>query len=216
MREVRRHTSRTERGDHRASDKAPEQGAERPAFRGVERAEQLGLQRMVAQNREMYRTDFTVSVDAARGVTTGISAYDRAIKADPKAAPAYVARGTYTVTLTVTGGVVITSAADSLLAKVIAFAGSRAQATARMRSALERFAGRSPSALLPADARPGATPGPSSSTTSTCWSGFNEKPRRRLPVRALAGNIHKAFPEFAMLDVISGGRLIAGFAAIVT
>ena len=43
-----------------------------------ERAEQLGLQRMVIQNREMYRTDFTVSVDAARGVTTGISAYDRA------------------------------------------------------------------------------------------------------------------------------------------
>jgi len=43
-----------------------------------QRAEQLGLQRMVAQNREMYRTDFTVSVDAARGVTTGISAHDRA------------------------------------------------------------------------------------------------------------------------------------------
>jgi len=43
-----------------------------------ERAEQLGLQRMVAQNREMYRTDFTVSVDAAHGVTTGISAHDRA------------------------------------------------------------------------------------------------------------------------------------------
>src|ERR1700694_4982337 len=43
-----------------------------------ERAEQLGLQRMGAQNREMYRTDFTVSVDAAKGVTTGISAHDRA------------------------------------------------------------------------------------------------------------------------------------------
>jgi 3,4-dihydroxy 2-butanone 4-phosphate synthase/GTP cyclohydrolase II len=43
-----------------------------------ERAERLGLQRMVAQNREMYRTDFTVSVDAAHGVTTGISAHDRA------------------------------------------------------------------------------------------------------------------------------------------
>src|SRR5438128_8132857 len=43
-----------------------------------DRAEQLGLQRMVAQNREMYRTDLTVSVDAARRVTTGISAYDRA------------------------------------------------------------------------------------------------------------------------------------------
>ncbi len=55
------------------------------------RAEQLGLQRMVAQNREMYRTDFTVSVDAAKGVTTGISAHDRAATirtiADPKAKP---------------------------------------------------------------------------------------------------------------------------------
>src|SRR6266446_6179141 len=56
-----------------------------------ERAEQLGLQRMVAQNREMYRTDFTVSVDAAHGVTTGISAFDRATTvlaiANPKSSP---------------------------------------------------------------------------------------------------------------------------------
>ncbi|HJT82239.1 MAG TPA: 3,4-dihydroxy-2-butanone-4-phosphate synthase, partial [Chthoniobacterales bacterium] len=56
-----------------------------------ERAEQLGLQRMVAQNRELYKTDFTVSVDAARGVTTGISAYDRATTilaiANPKSSP---------------------------------------------------------------------------------------------------------------------------------
>ncbi len=56
-----------------------------------ERAEQLGLQRMVAQNREMHRTDFTVSVDAARGVTTGISAHDRAATilaiANPKSSP---------------------------------------------------------------------------------------------------------------------------------
>src|SRR6187549_3862946 len=43
-----------------------------------DRAEQLGLQRMVLENRESYRTDFTVSVDAAEGVTTGISAHDRA------------------------------------------------------------------------------------------------------------------------------------------
>ncbi len=42
------------------------------------RARQLGLQRMVAHNREIHSTDFTVSVDAARGVTTGISARDRA------------------------------------------------------------------------------------------------------------------------------------------
>jgi 3,4-dihydroxy 2-butanone 4-phosphate synthase/GTP cyclohydrolase II len=55
------------------------------------RAEQLGLQRMVLENRESYRTDFTVSVDAAAGVTTGISAHDRAktiqILVDPAAAP---------------------------------------------------------------------------------------------------------------------------------
>src|SRR3982751_2045225 len=56
-----------------------------------ERADQLGLQRMVAQNRERHNTDFTVSVDAARGVTTGISAYDRATTilaiANPKSSP---------------------------------------------------------------------------------------------------------------------------------
>jgi 3,4-dihydroxy 2-butanone 4-phosphate synthase/GTP cyclohydrolase II len=56
-----------------------------------ERAEQLGLQRMVLENRESYRTDFTVSVDAAKGVTTGISAHDRAhtiqILVDSKATP---------------------------------------------------------------------------------------------------------------------------------
>jgi 3,4-dihydroxy 2-butanone 4-phosphate synthase/GTP cyclohydrolase II len=53
-----------------------------------ERAAQLGLQRMVAHNREMYATDFTVSVDAARGVTTGISASDRAISIKVLANPA--------------------------------------------------------------------------------------------------------------------------------
>lgn len=55
------------------------------------RAEQLGLQRMVLENRESYRTDFTVSVDAALGVTTGISAHDRAktiqVIVDPNAVP---------------------------------------------------------------------------------------------------------------------------------
>jgi 3,4-dihydroxy 2-butanone 4-phosphate synthase / GTP cyclohydrolase II len=57
-----------------------------------ERARQLGLQRMVAHNREIYQTDFTVSVDAAAGITTGISARDRAktirLLADPGASPA--------------------------------------------------------------------------------------------------------------------------------
>jgi len=56
-----------------------------------ERLQQLGIERMVRQNRESYRTDFQVSVDAARGITTGISAADRAktiqIMADPTAVP---------------------------------------------------------------------------------------------------------------------------------
>lgn len=43
-----------------------------------QRAQELGLQRMVLENRESQKTAFTVSVDATHGVTTGISAADRA------------------------------------------------------------------------------------------------------------------------------------------
>ncbi len=42
-------------------------------------AESLGLQSMVPENREAFRTDFTVTVDAAHGITTGISSADRAL-----------------------------------------------------------------------------------------------------------------------------------------
>ncbi|MGO8699925.1 MAG: bifunctional 3,4-dihydroxy-2-butanone-4-phosphate synthase/GTP cyclohydrolase II [Limisphaerales bacterium] len=56
-----------------------------------ERLKQLGIEQMVTQNAENFRTDFQVSVDAARGITTGISAADRAaaikIMADPTAVP---------------------------------------------------------------------------------------------------------------------------------
>ncbi len=45
----------------------------------AERAEALDLQQMVQENRESQKTNFTVSVDASRGITTGISARDRAI-----------------------------------------------------------------------------------------------------------------------------------------
>ncbi|MDR2845551.1 MAG: 3,4-dihydroxy-2-butanone-4-phosphate synthase [Puniceicoccales bacterium] len=51
----------------------------------------LGLGPMVQQNRDAHRTDFTVTVDAAEGVTTGISAADRTrairIIADPASRP---------------------------------------------------------------------------------------------------------------------------------
>lgn len=56
-----------------------------------ERLQQLGIERMVHQNRETFKTDFQISVDAARGITTGISAADRAetirIMAEPTAVP---------------------------------------------------------------------------------------------------------------------------------
>jgi 3,4-dihydroxy 2-butanone 4-phosphate synthase/GTP cyclohydrolase II len=56
-----------------------------------ERLEQLGIGRMVRENRESFRTDFQVSVDAARDITTGISAADRAktiqLMASPTAVP---------------------------------------------------------------------------------------------------------------------------------
>ncbi len=51
----------------------------------------LGIHQMVHENRESHKTDFSVSVDAAEGITTGISAYDRArtirILSDPEATP---------------------------------------------------------------------------------------------------------------------------------
>ena len=56
-----------------------------------ERAAKLGLQRMVAHNREIHATDFTVSVDATHGTSTGISARDRSatikVLSNPKSTP---------------------------------------------------------------------------------------------------------------------------------
>src|SRR3954466_15959155 len=56
-----------------------------------ERLQQLGIERMVRQNRETFKTDFQISVDATRGITTGISAPDRAetirIMAEPTTVP---------------------------------------------------------------------------------------------------------------------------------
>lgn len=57
----------------------------------TERLNQLGIKRMVSQNRETFETDFQISVDAAQGITTGISAADRAatikVMAEPTAVP---------------------------------------------------------------------------------------------------------------------------------
>ena len=45
----------------------------------AERCDQIGVPQMVQNNTERHRTKFTVSIDAAEGVTTGISAHDRAL-----------------------------------------------------------------------------------------------------------------------------------------
>ncbi len=45
---------------------------------GSERADALALSPMTYENTSAFTTAFTVSVDAARGITTGISAFDRA------------------------------------------------------------------------------------------------------------------------------------------
>ena len=64
----------------------------------AERADQLELPQMTRRNREGHKTAFTVSVDAADGITTGISAADRALTirllADPESqAQAFVRPG---------------------------------------------------------------------------------------------------------------------------
>jgi 3,4-dihydroxy 2-butanone 4-phosphate synthase / GTP cyclohydrolase II len=57
----------------------------------AERCDELGLDLMAAKNESAFETAFTVSVEARDGVTTGISAADRArtiqVAIDPGAAP---------------------------------------------------------------------------------------------------------------------------------
>lgn len=61
-----------------------------------ERVEQLHLPQQAADNTTAFGTAFTVSIDAKHGITTGISAADRAqtirVAIDPKSQPADLAR----------------------------------------------------------------------------------------------------------------------------
>src|SRR5438132_2674791 len=56
-----------------------------------ERCDELALDLMAAKNESPFQTAFTVSIEAREGVTTGISAHDRAhtvqIAIDPKTRP---------------------------------------------------------------------------------------------------------------------------------
>lgn len=57
----------------------------------AEQLRKLGINPMSSENRESHGTDFAISVDAAKGITTGISAHDRAktiqILSDSNATP---------------------------------------------------------------------------------------------------------------------------------
>ena len=56
-----------------------------------ERCDELGLDLMAAKNESPFETPFTVSIEARDGVTTGISAHDRAhtiqVAIDPECGP---------------------------------------------------------------------------------------------------------------------------------
>lgn len=62
----------------------------------AERAERLHLNLMTSDNTALHNTNFTVTVDASQGTTTGISAADRAVTiralADPQSTPDSLAR----------------------------------------------------------------------------------------------------------------------------
>jgi len=53
----------------------------------AERCKQLNLPLMVSENNEEFSTNFTISIEASEGVTTGISAYDRALTIRAAVAP---------------------------------------------------------------------------------------------------------------------------------
>ena len=79
-----------------------------------ERCEQLNLLLMVNKNEARFATNFTVSIEAAEGITTGISAYDRAhtirTAARPDASPVNISQPGHVFPLMAESGGVLTRA----------------------------------------------------------------------------------------------------------
>jgi 3,4-dihydroxy 2-butanone 4-phosphate synthase/GTP cyclohydrolase II len=79
-----------------------------------ERCEQLNLLLMVSKNEARFATNFTVSIEAAEGITTGISAYDRAhtirTAARPDAGPHNISQPGHVFPLMAQPGGVLTRA----------------------------------------------------------------------------------------------------------
>jgi 3,4-dihydroxy 2-butanone 4-phosphate synthase/GTP cyclohydrolase II len=78
------------------------------------RCEQLNLLLMVNKNEARFATNFTISIEAAEGITTGISAYDRAhtirTAARPDASPANISQPGHVFPLMAEAGGVLTRA----------------------------------------------------------------------------------------------------------
>ena len=79
-----------------------------------ERCKQLNLPLMVSDNQARFATNFTVSIEAAEGITTGISAYDRAhtirTAVKPDALPKHVSQPGHVFPLMAQPGGVLTRA----------------------------------------------------------------------------------------------------------
>jgi len=79
-----------------------------------QRCEQLNLLLMVNKNEARFATNFTVSIEAAEGITTGISAYDRAhtirTAARPDVGPANISQPGHVFPLMAEAGGVLTRA----------------------------------------------------------------------------------------------------------
>jgi 3,4-dihydroxy 2-butanone 4-phosphate synthase/GTP cyclohydrolase II len=89
-----------------------------------ERCRQLGLPPMVRDNTSPHHTNFTVSIEAAEGVTTGISAYDRAhtirTAVRPDAAPTDLSQPGHVFPLMAQPGGVLTRAGHTEAASDLA------------------------------------------------------------------------------------------------
>src|SRR4051812_10640577 len=82
-----------------------------------ERCDQLGLDLMTAKNESGFKTAFTISVEAREGVTTGISAHDRAhtiqVAVDPRSEPQDLVQPGHVFPLKAKGGGVLERAGQT-------------------------------------------------------------------------------------------------------
>ncbi len=97
----------------------------------AERARELDLFRMERDNTDPYRTDWLISVDASSGVTTGISASDRArtlrVLADPASRPSSLTRPGHVFPLKARdGGVLVRAGHTEACADLVRLAGAGA------------------------------------------------------------------------------------------